>query len=257
MSKKLSRVSKRMTVEGFHSDCDAKDIQLSLAEQVFGCVDEGVLILLDLRRDQYHGIQPPVGVKIAQLLSLPHSSSYQAWNTHFNGELRSQIAELTRLGLISESSELAKPITQLSSPSAEVIGFDFNQPPKIGLRDVLYITSAFVKTKVLFHTCSLRCLLQRISKRRKMTVARVEGDTMRVSVEKYLMMRSIFFSVRDRCLLDSLFLIEFLAAYNIYATINFGVRSQPFRAHCWVERGPCVLNDSLSQVAAYSKILEM
>lgn len=57
------------------------------------------------------------------------------------------------------------------------------------------------------------------------------------------------------CLFDSLALIEFLAMYGIFPTWVFGVQSEPFKAHCWVQYDDLLLNDSLHRVARLTPIM--
>ena len=56
------------------------------------------------------------------------------------------------------------------------------------------------------------------------------------------------------CLLDSLSLLRFLSRRGLSANIVFGVTSEPFAAHCWVQAGDVVLNETLSDANAYTPI---
>jgi hypothetical protein len=57
------------------------------------------------------------------------------------------------------------------------------------------------------------------------------------------------------CLFDSLALLEFLLHYGVQADWIFGVASDPFAAHCWLQRGNVLLNDSLDRVTGFYPIL--
>jgi len=59
------------------------------------------------------------------------------------------------------------------------------------------------------------------------------------------------------CLFDSLALLEFLAWEDIYPRWAFGVTADPFLAHCWLQEGSTVLNDSLSRVCGYTPIMSV
>ncbi|WP_394003201.1 lasso peptide biosynthesis B2 protein [Luteimonas sp. WGS1318] len=56
------------------------------------------------------------------------------------------------------------------------------------------------------------------------------------------------------CLLDSLALTVFLARRKLHASIVFGVTSAPFTAHCWVQSGDLVLNDTVGHANAYTVV---
>jgi len=59
------------------------------------------------------------------------------------------------------------------------------------------------------------------------------------------------------CLFDSLALIHFLARFDLYPDWVFGVRADPFEAHCWVQAGERVLNDTLERVSALTPIMSI
>jgi hypothetical protein len=59
------------------------------------------------------------------------------------------------------------------------------------------------------------------------------------------------------CLFDSLALLEFLAAEEIFADWVFGVRAEPFEAHCWVQREQVALNDSIERVSTFVPIMRV
>ncbi|TMN24202.1 lasso peptide biosynthesis B2 protein [Pseudoxanthomonas sp. X-1] len=56
------------------------------------------------------------------------------------------------------------------------------------------------------------------------------------------------------CLLDSLAMTRFLAKRGLHANIVFGVTSNPFSAHCWVQAGDLALNDTVGHTSAFVQI---
>ncbi len=64
-----------------------------------------------------------------------------------------------------------------------------------------------------------------------------------------------YFPAQRACLLDSLALIDAMAVQGCAADWIFGVRLQPFGAHCWVQHRGVVLNDELEHVALFVPIL--
>lgn len=57
------------------------------------------------------------------------------------------------------------------------------------------------------------------------------------------------------CLFDSLGLTLFLLRRGIRARWIFGVREDPFAAHCWVQYGGVVLNEYLDRTRLYTAIM--
>lgn len=60
--------------------------------------------------------------------------------------------------------------------------------------------------------------------------------------------------IEPRCLLDSLALTSFLARRRLHANIVFGVTYEPFAAHCWVQVGDMVLNDTVGSAMTHTPI---
>ncbi len=50
-------------------------------------------------------------------------------------------------------------------------------------------------------------------------------------------------------------MVHFLGAEGIHPDWVFGVKTEPFDAHCWVQHGEIVLNDAPDRVRQYSPIL--
>jgi hypothetical protein len=82
-------------------------------------------------------------------------------------------------------------------------------------------------------------------------------DTARAAklVEGFARYRVFLFSSKNECLYDSLALLEYLARYGIYADWVFGVQTRPFAAHCWVQHGDIVFNDTVEHVSGYTPIM--
>lgn len=56
------------------------------------------------------------------------------------------------------------------------------------------------------------------------------------------------------CLTDSLALLRWLAAYGSGATLVFGVKLDPFAAHCWAQRDGLLLNDHPERVERFTPV---
>jgi hypothetical protein len=59
------------------------------------------------------------------------------------------------------------------------------------------------------------------------------------------------------CLFDSLALLGFLALHGLFPRWTFGVMADPFQAHCWLQEGSVLLNDTLARVSAYTPIMNV
>lgn len=66
---------------------------------------------------------------------------------------------------------------------------------------------------------------------------------------------SVLCPVPGKCLVRSFMLLRFLQRRGASAIWVFGVRTWPFRAHCWLQVGPVVIDDAYERLIAYSPIL--
>jgi hypothetical protein len=104
---------------------------------------------------------------------------------------------------------------------------------------------------------TLHSIAMAVSSRRQRSASRsvVHGPALRDAVMAYQRLRPLVFTVRDKCLFDSLALLEFLAAAGMHPHWVIGVKTHPFAAHSWVQSGRLVLNDHHEHVRGYRPIL--
>ncbi len=63
-----------------------------------------------------------------------------------------------------------------------------------------------------------------------------------------------FIPLRGNCLSYSLALMHWLAAEGESASLVFGVKLDPFAAHCWVQSGDVLLNDRPERVERFARV---
>jgi len=80
-------------------------------------------------------------------------------------------------------------------------------------------------------------------------------DSLRDAVAVFEKLRPLLFASRDKCLFDSLALINFLALEGLFPRWVIGVTTHPFAAHSWVQEGSTVLNDQHEHVRRFRPIL--
>ena len=66
---------------------------------------------------------------------------------------------------------------------------------------------------------------------------------------------ALVLSAVDRCLPRSVALARLLARSGYACQVIIGVKLRPFAAHCWVQAGDLVLNESAEEAARYTPIL--
>ena len=84
-----------------------------------------------------------------------------------------------------------------------------------------------------------------------------DRDALSQLICAFALLRPFFFASRNRCLLTTLALSEFLFRYRVRPQWVIGVQARPFAAHCWLEQGSWVLNDTVERVRRYTPILRV
>ena len=236
---------------------DDPNLALELCRAVFACVDRGTLLFLDLSRDEYHGVPAPLSFPIAQMLGLGNVESHENGYRAGGHDLEEQIRSLKAAGLVCAAGKHRFFPAPPAPPRFELTGYDPVNLPSPNASAVTAFLRAAATASVLIRTRRLESIVARVARRN--SSPRLAPDRMRLQllVEHFSIMTPIVMSGHDQCLRSSLILIEFLALHSITAKWTFGVRSIPFRAHCWVELNGCILNDSLSQVGEYSPLMQI
>lgn len=234
---------------------------LHLSSHMRACEVDGQVILLDLMRGRYIGIGAGQARALANIVAgWPLTSrSISATEAPTSSPAASSLAtRLLAQGILSNGRcDTLTPVS-IKPPQATLA-------PRHTPAHAASITTArvirFMRAVGLAYLSlrfrSLQSIATTVSSRRQRSASRaaVDINALRDSVSVYQRLRPLVFTVRDKCLFDSLALIEFLAAEGMHPQWVIGVKTHPFTAHSWVQSGPLVLNDSHEHVRSYHPIL--
>jgi hypothetical protein len=122
---------------------------------------------------------------------------------------------------------------------------------------VYRMTTAFVRAAAALRLRRLERVAAEIAKRKAAHASQEEIDveTARQLAMIFRALRPFFYTAYGKCLLDSLVLIEFLAAYDLFPIWVIGVRPMPFAAHSWVQIARFILNGSPEYARAFAPIM--
>ena len=207
------------------------------------CIASGRVILLDIERDRYSAVPAESAGQIVSWLNLGDGS-------------------LAPHGLIAllRGARGGKPVDEhLSNQQSTHVAV----PNSLSRRDwagsttlltVLSVIVAVGSTWIDLRTRHLRQIL------RSRTLRRERGGELG---ESLLGDRARAFAnarrwcpIRPNCLLDSLAFDRWLRSPRDISLV-FGVVGQPFEAHCWVQSGTAVLNDSYDRVSRFEPVLRV
>lgn len=235
--------------------------QYYLATHIHVCCTGRYCIFLDLRKDRYFSI--------AESLLAPLTPYIHEWTitappqTYTGSDLSIDEAQLAgsllTCGVLKLDAARAKPARRLITPAPT--GDVPSLLDEHRIRGGSQVSTRVWRSLTYAHaqlTCwSLRRIIATTTRRkraRKGSRPAAELSTVISLIGNFMRYRP-YFPRSHLCLFDSLALVHFLATYGIYPDWVFGVREDPFSAHCWVQLGTLTLNDFKDRVALYTPIL--
>jgi hypothetical protein len=233
----------------------------ALADHVFVCLNGEHLVILDLKEDRYWALEAAQTAGLGALVDgWPVRASDGAQSADSpSPETTAAIEVLLGRGLLAQGIPPGKEATPVTAivPMSELVS---ESDPSAGSRSGSWLTffTASAFAKFTLRTWPFERVIQRVRRRKKLlgpSAKPLDAERARKLVEAFARYRVFLFSSKDECLYDSLALLEFLARYGIYPDWVFGVQTRPFAAHCWVQHGDIVFNDTVEHVIGYTPIM--
>jgi len=220
-----------------------------LRQNLSFCLVGGHVVFLDIADDRYFRLSN----------NLEH-----AFIAHLakNGECRaSDLGRLVDLDVLVESdSKIKDPIeaTNVEIPCRSTLE-QASSGTAVSIATQLHVLSIVGRTKLALKTHTLEGVLVAITHDRK---RRCDGSNHGVVMDDAQLHAAAALFNRARlnlplktcCLLDSLSLLRYLATRRLFARLVLGVTGEPFSAHCWVQAGGLVLNDTVGNARAHTPI---
>lgn len=212
------------------------------------CRVDDYLVFLDVRRDRYFRLPSPLE---------------QAFVAQSNGWecARADLNRLVEIGILTDAmslqNRLANPHFTIPQRSAVEQSRRAEKPRATSLLDALALTLA---TRWQLKTRALKDVLTALVSYRECRTEQADVESNNLAREQLVEASAMFRRARlyvpvdTSCLLDSIALVKFLARRGLYASIVFGVACDPFSAHCWVQAGTFVLNDTVGNAKAFTPI---
>lgn len=204
------------------------------------CSAESRTIILDLHSGRY--------IALADC----NHDAFHHWVTQQNpSEADShQLKKLAQRGILAvvENTAIPKPITTILPTSTHDRGATIS--PIETIRALM--------ARLLWKRRLKRWPLQRIVARLKKNAIETEQPRSEASLATILRafeVTDLLVGSHDRCLERSLALVATCRNRGLQAEIVVGVQTDPFAAHCWVQRGATVLNEKPDRVRMFMPIL--
>jgi hypothetical protein len=227
-----------------------------LSPHVHVCVTGDYAVLLDLRRDKYIGIgREHMSALAASVVGWPSTAQSKVESS---APAKALLSKMLATGLLTLDPVIGKEARSPVIPQAQCMAIeaDLEYRRAITVRNVSQMLIAAAKARALLRWRPIETVVARVKRRKERRAAsEFDLDAARPLVEAFLHLRPLVFTTKDECLFDSLVLVELLARNHLFPVWLFGVSTNPFRAHSWVQAGDRVLNDLPERVCRFTPIL--
>jgi hypothetical protein len=266
-----------------------------LAPLVFACATRNGIVLLDLRRNRYLGLERSDALALSRFVrSIP---KHEEWADADGKSANDQSAESepTRHGVIllderrrrylgSTSSDqtmannllqsmlkeglltTADPAVESALVSTEIdlkrtlvsIEEDFILTPRVRMRDIATFAYFLITGALALRCLPLRRLVRSAHDRRNMAYRRgykLDVEEVCRHVCTYRAIRPLFFVAKKHPLLHALTLTNYLAHHGQFPVWVFGIGTEPWTTHTWLQHENYVLDDSPETVFRLEPIL--
>lgn len=232
-------------------------VSYRLASDVFACATDDCVVFLALARNKYHLLELGQSEKL-----IGHVQGWEALGGVPQDRLRPAPTKLLRgmisAGLLTMGATDGRDPTPPSilRPETTLVDLDLDERPRVRRGDVFRVVGACLIAYVLLRTQRFASVVNRVKRRRKKHADDyLDIDRMRARSAAFFHLQPLCFGARRNCVLYALALLEFLAMEGLYPPWIFGIETGPFTAHCWVQEGSVVVNDSPDHVRRYTPIL--
>jgi Transglutaminase-like superfamily len=229
---------------------------LFLPTHVYARAVEDQAVFLDLKRNEY------LSTTLRELQGLSrfvHEWPRELQTGEVGKDAERAVEALTRNQLLyAKPSRTRKADISLSLPARRTL-LEYSPtryPP--ALRYMLSFLKAALIAKYFLSVRSLYATVNRIQRRQARNAVSPQPydlQTTRQLVEAFKRLRPLLPPTRTPCLVNSVVLLEFLAAHGQFPRLVFGVQVHPFSAHCWVQHADIVLNSTLEDVLKFTPIM--
>jgi transglutaminase superfamily protein len=234
----------------------------ALANHVFVCLQDEHVVLLDVRNDRYFALEAAKTRGLDVLV--------RGWPVRADGTATSLkdlsdsgvLEVLAERGLLTRGKPAGKDATpiQCSVAEDEIDADDTAERPKISLLHIVRFSVAAIAAHLSLKYLPFERVVRQAQWRRMHARARfgtfaLDRERTQTLIAIFSWLRPFFFTAKDACLFEALALSRFLASHGIYPQWVFGVQARPFSAHCWLQHGGVVLNDTVEHVGQYTPIM--
>lgn len=227
------------------------DDNIFLPSHVYCCQRGDAFVFLDLKQDEYTLIMGEAADALRELTDDAGSKAPISRRLE-------PLHELIQAGLLTTDPNVGKKLTATRGSLAiqPLLDSESTSPSVIKLSHVYNFVAACTTAAIRLRWSRIQNTVTAVAMRK----AR-HASSQPVDLERARRLAAIFHRLRTLfpanylCLFDSLALVEFLARYDVFPEWVFGVKLEPWAAHCWIQHQEFTFNESVEAAANYTPIM--
>jgi hypothetical protein len=218
-------------------------MNFELREGISCCEAGGRFLFLDLDRNRYFALAPEAEQTFRRLVARDALAP----------EDRDRLDGLVESGLLARADWDArpKPCPAPPAPECSLLEEDLHAGAP-ALAHALYRLALGV---LVFKLRPLPAILARLEDRKRAIEPWESDDAALLEVAAAFSRSGLIAAPLDQCLPRSIAVAHALLDRNIAPLFVIGVRLKPFGAHCWVQHGSTVVNETVDNVRNFTPIL--
>lgn len=229
---------------------------------IFGANTDGTLVLLDVKADRYYFLSHEEFIALQPYVSLSLDEN-RVWISSQITERKSHydasplINELLANGILTLCPNTGKVLTKpdVEQPASPFEHIECDDKPRATWLHATIVLLAGLYAHLALKLFPLHFIIAQIRRSKRHSRA--------LDINRALTLGRIYQSLRPLlprsriCLYDSLAFYCFCISFGLRPNIIFGVTSDPFTAHCWVQAGGYILNDVPQNIKQYIPIMKV
>ncbi len=231
-----------------------------LPDYVRACPRIEGTVLLDLRHNRYFAISTEESHQLACIVPnwppLIHASTRTDLRTMENlaaGYART----LFDAGLLSTVTPSQPRYPHQAEIPTTAVGEEVQGSHAVNCGHTMSLLRAYAWARHSIRHHSLETIAQSVYRMRNANepTAPPSSDKLTTLVMTFRALRPLTFTAKNKCLVHSLALINFLGRYQVFPTWLVGVKLRPWGAHSWVQLQELVLDSTPEKVCDFTPIL--
>jgi hypothetical protein len=247
------------------ASAESVEARYFMSPLIFTSVTRQGVVLLDLKRNRYLGLGYSDALVLSKhargFPSLDQPAEFEVVPPADHADHAAILEAFLRRGIVTmgrpRAGNIVSSIVSLHG-SLVSIGDEITAQAVNPGRHVPAFIFSLLSSSACLRCMPLRLIVQHVYRRHSAALAK--GYTFSVSrasalVEAFRLIRPYFFFAKENCLLHALTLVNFLARYGEFPLWVFGVSSDPWTAHSWVQQDHYLLDCNPESVCGLEPIL--